>query len=405
MKHKIRNECLICKNKNLHKFLELGNMPLPNKFIDKEEFNNEEFYPLNVYVCDKCFLVQLKDIIDPKLLFDDYLYMTGTSKPLVDHLKTLAKDSLKYHKDGLVIDIGCNDGTLLKHYKKLNFNTIGIDPAKKITDIGKKEGLNIINDYFSSKCVKKILEMYGKANIITATNVFAHTEDIKTIIEGVRDLLTEDGVFIIEVHHLMNLILNNEFDTIYHEHISYFSLSSLIHLFNLYDMTIIDVREISNHGGSLRVFIKKTGTPSDNVFKIIDKEKELGLYSLDTYNNFSEKVNDIKDELIDTLKNLKENGNRITGYGATAKGNILLNYCNIGPDILDYISDRTPFKCGKYSPGMHIPIISEDKFHDDNPDYVLLLAWNYKDNILIKEDKFRKNGGKFIIPIPKPEIL
>lgn len=405
-----RTECRICGNKNLYKFLSLGHTPLVNSFLRKDQLDKiEPYYPLDVYICNNCYLVQLLDVVFPDVIFKDYVYVTGTSKPMKIHFEGLAKDifqNFKINKNSLVVDIGSNDGTLLQSFLEYDYQVLGVEPASNISKLAKDRGIRTINDFFSEKCATKIYEEYGKADIITATNVFAHIDNLQDILQGINCLLTDDGIFIIEVPYLLNLLNNSEFDTIYHEHLSYFSIYPLIYLVKKFGLEIVNIEQLSIHGGTIRVFIQKlSGKQSQNVIDMLATERNSGLYSLDIYNKFSRHTISIKERLVKLLDTLKNDGARITGYGAAAKGNILLNYCKIGTNILDYISDTTPFKQGLYTPGMHIPVVSEEIFHKDFPDYVLLLAWNYTNDILKKETKYIQNGGKFIIPVPEPRIV
>ncbi len=405
-----RKNCRICGNTKLDKFLSLGPTPLANNFLKSDQLNREElYYPLDVYFCNKCHLVQLLDIVPPEVMFKDYAYITGASKPMELHFAGLAKDvstNFKVNKDSLVVDIGSNDGTLLQYFSKIGLRVLGIEPASNIAQIARKRGIATINKFFSKDCALEIYKKYGFADIILATNVFAHVDNLEDILYGIDYLLSKDGVFVIEVPYLINLLDNIEFDTIYHEHLSYFSIYPLIYLFRKFGMKIVDVKQIPIHGGSIRIFIKRSNKKqSQNVSKFLLMEQNAELDSIETYIKFAKKVALVKERLVKLLKTLKNEKTRITGYGATAKGNTLLNYCKVGPDILDYISDTTAYKQGRYTPGMHIPIFKEEKFHREPPNYVLLLAWNYADEILQKEQKYRQKGVKFILPLPTPKII
>lgn len=408
-KFKHQNTCRICGSRDVQKFLSLGPTPLANSFLKEDQINQEQYYPLDVYFCSNCYLVQLLDIVPPEVMFRDYVYMTSASNPMKAHFLGLAEDvnkNFKINKNDLMIDIGSNDGTLLQCFSNYGLKTLGIEPASNIARLAEAKGIRTVNEFFNDECAVKISEEFGKAHIITGTNVFAHIDDMESILRGVNHLLSDKGVFIIEAPYLLNLLNNIEFDTIYHEHLSYFSLHPLVYFFKKFDLTIVDVRQIPVHGGSIRVFAQKTpALQSQNVKDLLLKEQNAKVYSFNTYLRFAQNVASVKDKLITLLKNFKYQGSRITGYGATAKGNTVLNYCGIGTDILDYISDTTILKQGTYSPGMHIPIVSEEKFRESLPDYALLLAWNYADDILKKESEYRRKGGKFIMPIPEPKVI
>jgi hypothetical protein len=405
-----KTTCRVCGSKNVHKFLSLGLTPLANSFLREDQLDQPElYYPLDVYFCSDCYLVQLLDVVSPDVLFKEYAYVTSASKPMQAYFTDLAEDviqNFKVSKDSLVIDIGSNDGTLLQCFSKFGLRTLGVEPASNIARLAEAKGIQTVNEFFDENCAVNVCEDYGLADIITATNVFAHVDNLRSILRGVNLLLSSNGVLIIEVPYLPNLLSNMEFDTIYHEHLSYFALHSLIYLFQKFGMEIVDVKQVPIHGGSIRVFVQKLPKQqSQNVPKLLLMEREAKLDSLKTYTKFAEKVALVREKLVKLLKTVKNEGSRITGYGATAKGNTLLNYCKIGSDILDYITDTTPFKQGRYTPGMHISIFPEEKFHEDPPDYALLLAWNYADEILQKESGYRKRGGEFILPIPEPRVI
>lgn len=410
--------CRICGNKDLYKFLELGPQPPANAFLTPPnsshrlypdffalQFKNEKYYPLDVYFCPSCGLVQLTDIVNPDTLFRDYAYYTGkSSETMKRHFKELAKkltEEFDLCSDDLIIDIGSNDGTFLKNFK---CRRIGVDPAENIAKQANLNGVKTFPCFFTADSAWKILNKVGKAKVITATNVFAHVNNLYDFMAGVRCLLEDDGVFVIEVPHFMELYKNKEFDTIYHEHLSYFLVGPLVELFSKFRLKITKVEKIPVHGGSIRIYVKDQGHAGHFGPTIVEEAKQV-LYTKDTYQTFADKVRSIKEDLVTLLTKLKAQGNRIVGYGAPAKGNTLLNYCKIGPDILDYLTDTTPYKQGKYSPGMHIPVVSPDVFHKDPPDYALMLPWNYQTEILKKEREFLKNGGQFIIPIPELEVI
>jgi len=407
---KRKKRCRVCKNKRLYKFLKLGPIPPANRFLKQEQLLlKEPFYPLDIYFCPKCGLVQLRDVVSSETLFKDYVYLTGMSMTMKQHFHQLAVEvvnDINLNKDDLVIDIGSNDGTLLKGFKQLGTKTLGVEPATNLALIAEREGIETLNDFFSVKLAKNIVERKGHARVITGTNVFAHINDLDEILRAVDSLLTNNGIFIIEVPYLVDLLSKTEFDTMYHEHLSYFSLKPLVTLFRRFKMELSDVKRIPVHGGSIRCYVRRAPSAIQNsVYQLLTLEEDLKLGSFDTYLEFDVRVRNIRSQLTSLLKKLKREGHKIIGYGAAAKGNTLLNYCKIGPDILDYIVDNTPFKQGLYTPGMHIPVVPCHRIVKDLPDYTLLLAWNYLDEILKKEQKYRELGGKFIVPIPEPRIV
>lgn len=390
--------------------MKLGPTPPANSLLKQEHLLlKESFYPLNIYFCPKCGLVQLRDVVPPQILFKDYVYLTGMSQTMKQHFYLLAVEvvnNFNLSKDNLVIDIGSNDGTLLKGFKQLGIKTLGIEPATNVALVAEQEGIETINDFLSVEVAKSIIGRKGHARVITGTNVFAHINNLDETLQIVNSLLTIDGIFVIEVPYLVDLLSKTEFDTMYHEHLSYFSLRPLVTLFKRFDMELFDVKRIFVHGGAIRCYVRRAPSEvEDSVYQLLSLEKDLGLDQLHTYLEFAAKVKNVRIQLTSMLKRLKKEGNRIIGYGATAKGNTLLNYCKIGTDILDYIIDNTPFKQGLYTPRMHIPIMPPHRLLKDMPDYILLLAWNYLDEILGKEQKYRELGGKFIVPIPEPKII
>lgn len=403
-------QCRICQSPRLDMFLSLGPMPLANSFLKQEQLNKpEQHYPLDVVFCSNCGLVQLAQVIDPQIMFKDYAYQTGTSMPLREHFARLAESAIhrfRIPEHSLVVDIGSNDGTLLENFKEANMRVLGIEPAANIAELALSRRIDTLVDFFNRNLASKISTEHGRPGMILATNVFAHVHDLDDFVGAVNSLMADDGVFIIEVPYLLDMIARVEFDTIYHEHLSYFAVHPLVTLFGSFGMSIVDVERIGVHGGSIRVYVMKCAHPlPSNVTELLKLESEAGLDSLQTYRKFAQDVGRIKEELLSLLKTLKQQGMKIAAYGATAKGNILLNYCKIGTDILDYVSDTTPFKQGCYTPGMHIPVFPESHFHQCPPDYTLLLAWNYAEAILRKEQTYRQAAGKFIVPVPKPQVV
>jgi hypothetical protein len=391
--------------------LNLGEQPPANSFIDKSELDSlEPKFPLRLFWCHDCFLVQLLDIVDKEYLFKNYLYMTSASKPIVEHFTKYAKEIyeefLQEKDDPFVVEIGSNDGSLLAEFKKLDTSILGIEPATNLADLANQSGITTINTFFSSKVGKEIAQSRS-ASVVVANNVIGHVEDLQDLIEGIRILIGENGVFIFEVPYLIDLIKKLEFDTIYHEHLSYFSLLPIMNLTNRYGLEVFDVRKQSVHGGTIRVFIsqKNNFKTKDSVKHFLDEEHRFGLDGIEIYRNFSVRVDEFKRKLKTELEIIKRENKSIFGYGAPAKGNVLLNYCNIDTSFLDYVIDTTPLKQGKYTPGTHIPIFSPEKISDKGNGHIaLLLAWNYESEILEKEKQFRDKGGKFLIPIPTPII-
>ena len=404
-------KCRICKS-DLIKFLSLGSMPLANSFLPKEDINKEEkSFPLETCFCQKCKLVQLSYVVDPGIMFRNYVYVSSTTKTLQLHFKKMAEEIAKefgLNKNSLAVDIGSNDGVLLKPFKELGIQTIGIEPAANIAKIAEQNGIETINDFFSNDVVKRIVEKKGNADVITAANVFAHISDINSVVENVKVLLKKDGIFVIEVQYLMDTIEKMTFDNIYHEHLYYYTLTSLINFFKKHDMEVFDVKRVEPHGGSLRVFIKREEDKhkiKDSTNKILDYEKKMGVESIDLYKKFADNVYSVKEKLVAYIKDIKKRGKTIAAYGAPAKGNTLLNFCSIGADYIDYIVEDNQLKIGLYTPGTHIPVVGSKTLDDKTPDYMLILAWNFAKEILEKTKKYAEQGVKFIVPLPEPKIV
>lgn len=403
-----KNSCRICGSENLVKILDLNETPLANGFLTEEELKKEEEkFPLAAHFCNNCSLVQLLDVVDPKILFGNYHFMTSASKPAVDHFINLGQeltDNFVKDKNDLVVDIGGNDGTLLGCIKD-HCRVLNVEPASNIAEISKKNGVATINDFFSSDLAQKILDEYGKASVISANNIIAHTDKVKDIFVGANLLLKDNGIFVFEAHWVKNLVGEGGFDQIYHEHLCYYSLHALKHLVESTGFFIKDVKSVPMQGESLRVYVGKTEGASMAVDEFLQREKDMGLTDIKTFLGFSDKVIQNAKNVKELLNSLKQQGKKIVGYGAAAKGNTLLNYFQIGPDLLDYIVDTTPLKWGRYSPGAHIPVVHPDKLKTDIPDYIFLLAWNYADAILEKERELREKGVKFIIPVPTIRVV
>lgn len=383
-------------------------MPPANAFIPKSRLKyKEEKFPLVVYFCHNCTLLQLRHVVNPEILFKEYVYQTGASAPLVAHFKNLAEEVISRHitsKNDLVVEIGSNDGSLLENIKS-SAKILGIDPAPGVAEIAKVKGVPTLTAFFNQPTAEKVFASHGPAKVIIANNVIAHIDDIHSVFAGIKTLLCENGKFIFEAHWVGNLIDKGGFDQIYHEHLCYYSLHALSHLTQKFGLKILDVSLVPIHGESLQVTVGKTGKPLKAVSAFMAREKKLGLHSNKAYSTFALKVRKNKKVLIDLLRKIKIDGKKITGYGAPAKGNTLLNYCQITPKILDFITDTTISKQGLYTPGTHIPIVPPEIITRSLPDYIVLLSWNYAEAILKKEKTLREKGVKFIIPVPRVKIV
>ena len=403
-----KKTCRICRSSGLIEILDLGKTPLANSFLQKKDLRKpSRMFPLRLYFCGTCSLVQLCDVVTPTLLFRGYHYVTSASEPLMEHFRLMGRDIARRFiktKNELVVEIGSNDGVLLGAIKD-KCRVLGIDPAKNIAKAANRKGVKTMCAFFSGKLSEKIVRQYGHAKVVIANNVVAHIDDLHDLFVGVRNLLESDGVFVFEAHWVGNLIGDGGFDQIYHEHLSYFSLHSIEHLVQRAGLKIMDVKLVPIHGRSLRVLVGKAGPQARSVSCFLAMEKKRELDKTGTYRMFSRKIEDNKKKLTALLANLKKQNKKIIGYGAPAKGNTLLNYFKINNKVVDFITDTTPLKQGLYTPGTRIPIYAPERIQKERPDYVLLLSWNYADAILKKEKALRKSGVKFILPVPEMKIV
>lgn len=386
-------------------------MPLPNEFLSKDNLNKiEPFYDLNCLFCEDCGLVQLGTVVDPELMFKNYVYIPSTARVMMNNFSSLAYQAsqrLKLNKKSLVLDIGSNDGSLLTFFKRQEAKVLGIDPAENLAKVAELQGIPTIVSLFEPILAKKIVKEHGRADVITATNVVAHIDNLDALFESVEIALKKNGLFITEFPYLLDLITKTEFDTVYHEHLSYFSLKPWVKLANRFGFEIIEARRLQIHGGSIRLFHRKKTRPqiSKTVQYLISLEGSHRLYDTKRYIEFSSQVYSLRDEMTSLLASLKKKNKRIIGLGASAKGNILTNFFDIGPKTLAYIADSTSYKQGLHTPGKHILIYPEEKVLRDKPDYALILAWNFASEIMKKHEGFKKAGGKFIIPIPRVKVV
>jgi len=406
-------KCRTCESEKLFNFLDLGYHPPSDQFRKREQLNNAViFYPLNVYLCEGCGFVQLGHIVDRKILYqDNYPYESSTTQAGKKHYNEFAHAVVKYfqfNSTDLAVDIGSNVGVLLEGFKNLGLKIMGVDPAPNICQIANKNGIPTINDFFEKHVAEKIVSLNGKASIVTATNLFAHIDNLCEFMEAVKVLLDPvKGVFIIEAPHLLHLIKNVEYDTIYHEHLSYISIEPLIPFFKKFNMEIINVEQKDIHGGSIRIFVANTNNYviDPSVVHVLNIEQKERIRDKNVLLNFSKKVINNKLELNLLLNRLKSEGKRIAAVSAPAKGMTLLNFCNIDSQILDFVTEKSALKIGLFTPGGNIPIYSDAKLLEEMPEYALLLAWNFSEEIINNNRIYRERGGKFIIPIPSPNVI
>lgn len=403
----IVRECRICAGP-LMPVLSLGSTPLANAFVRPEWIDEPEpQYPLRVVRCADCQLVQLDVVVDAELMFREYAYTTSASPPMRQHFEQVARDLVARAKarGKLVVEIGSNDGVLLAPLAREGARPLGIEPAHNQADVARERGLETWSEFFGPSVAERIVETKGRAALVIANNVLAHMADLRSVARALAALLDDDALFVAEVPYLIDMLDGVEYDTIYHEHLSYYHLAPLQRLFASADLEVVDVERLSTHGGSIRIFVGHAGRHrrSERIQQLLTDERARGLANGEPYERFAEQVDASRAALLQLLGDERTRGARVAAYGASAKGNTLLNFCRIGADALLYVADTTPYKQGTLTPGMRVPVVAEGALDSDPPDLLLLLAWNYADQILPRlRDRFR---GRFIHPIPVAHII
>jgi len=408
-------KCRICGANLEEPFLSLGKSPVANSLLTREDLHKmEPYFPLDLYVCQICWLVQLEEFEAPEKIFSsDYPYFSSYSESWLKHCKNYAEMMIErfgFDKNSFVVEVGSNDGYLLQYFKKHNIPVLGVEPAENVARAAIERGIPTDITFFNTSYAKKMREKGKLADLIIGNNVLAHNPNLHDFVEAMKIALKPNGIITMEFPHLMKLIQENQFDTIYHEHFSYFSFYAVKKLFSLHELEIFDVEEIPTHGGSLRIYAKhkeadgKLLATTKRVEELLEKEKDFGLFDLQTYSNFKRKVEATKRAFLLFLIKVKNEGKKIVGYGAPAKASTLLNYCGVRTDFIDYTVDRNPHKQGKFIPGVHIPIKHPDKIKEDRPDYVIIFPWNIKDEIMEQLKYIREWGGKFVVPIPELKV-
>jgi SAM-dependent methyltransferase len=402
--------CRSCGSSELRVFLSLGDLPLSDGFLAPDQLDRDEpRYPLDVAFCTSCALVQILKTVPPEELFgEDYPYFSSFTDALVRHSKANVEARIAERGLGptsLVVELASNDGYLLQHYQAAGIPVLGVDPAPGPVKAARDKGIETLLAFFGIEVARDLIASDRRADVIHANNVLAHVADTNGFIAGIAELLKPDGVAVIEVPYVRDLIDHGEFDTIYHEHLCYFSVSSLRPLLERHGLHLNRVERLPIHGGSLRLFVEPQDRPEPSVLGLLEEERQLGLDRLEYFAGFGERVGGIRDELGAMLRKLKGEGKTLVGYGAAAKGTILLNYVGIGPDLLDYVVDRNTYKQGRWIPGVRLPIRPPAELLETQPDYVLILPWNFKDEIIEQQAEYRNRGGRFIVPIPQPVII
>jgi len=399
------NQCRNCKNK-IEPFMNFGKMPIANGFLSKEQFSDEYYFDLLPAFCESCCLFQIINQPDPEKMFHHhYAFFSRSSKKMIEHFQKYSEWILNNYidnSDPFVIELGSNDGIMLENFSIKSINHLGIEPSANVANVAREHGVNTLTEFFDKSILDNILNEYGYADVITAANVMCHIPDLNSVAENINKILKPDGVLIFEDPYLGSMIEKTSFDQIYDEHVYIFSAISVENIFSPHGFELINIIEQNTHGGSMRYVLARKGQRKihDVVNNQIDYEKRLGLDKPSTYNNFRLNCEKNRNDLVLLLKKIKSEGLSIAGYAATSKSTTVLNYCGIGADLIEYISDTTPIKQGKYSPGVHIPIKSHDYFLENKPDYAILFAWNHMNEIMLNEVEYTKSGGKWILFVP-----
>ena len=406
------SNCRFCGSPLRHGFVDLGMSPLCQSHVEPEQLDQmEPFYPLHVYVCDHCFLVQLRQYVSPETIFSEYAYFSSYADTWLQHAKAYSElmiGRFKLHAGSFVVEVASNDGYLLQYFVAHGIPALGIEPAANVARVAAAKGIPTLVEFFGEDTARRLAVQGKQADLLVGNNVLAQVPNLNGFVEGLRILLKPYGVVTIEFPHLLHLMEEKQFDTIYHEHFSYFSFGTVERIFAAHGLTLFDVEELPTHGGSLRIYGRHatdlSKPVSHRVQELRAREEALGFMRLDKYASFAETVRETKRRLLEFLISAKRAGKSVAGYGAPGKGNTLLNYCGIRTDFLDYTVDRNPYKQGKFTPGTHIPIRHPDTIPETKPDYLLILPWNLKDEIIQQMAFIRDWGGQFVVPIPEVKV-
>ena len=406
-----RDSCRLCGGSNLTKVLALTPTPPANAFVTEAELSEPQpAFPLDVWLCNGCGHVQLLDVVDPRILYAHYVYVSGTSPVFVRHFEQYAqyvRSTFSPAAGSLALDIGSNDGTLLRFFKDAGHRVLGVEPAEEISEASRRAGIPTITGFFSEQLAERVVKEHGQAAVVTANNVIAHIDDLAAVMRGVAKLLAPDGVFVFEVSYLVDVLEKTLFDTIYHEHLDYHSVEPLEPFFRSCGLQLIEALRVDSHGGSLRGVVQRAGGPRKvgaSVASLVARERQMDLRNADTFRTFGARIAKVGSELTTLLEKLKREGKRIAGFGAPAKATTLLYHLGITPQLVDFIVDDSPLKQGRYTPGMHIPVLPAQALYDRGVDYTVILAWNFAEPIMKKHSAWRDGGGRFIVPLPKLEV-
>jgi SAM-dependent methyltransferase len=408
----VSGRCRFCGTSFRHRVVDLGMSPLCESFLRADQLNQmEAFYPLHVWVCEKCFLVQLEEYVTGEEIFTDYAYFSSFSDSWLNHARQYVDqmiERLDLTPENHVVEIASNDGYLLQYFVQRGIPSLGIEPAANVAKVAEERGVPTLVTFFGVDSARELAEAGRHADLILGNNVLAQVPDLNDFVGGLKILLREDGVITIEFPHLLRTIEGNQFDQVYHEHFSYFSLYSVERIFSAHGLTVFDVEELPTHGGSIRIYARHAEDTAkeitDALLALRAKEEEAGIATIAYYKNFESRVRETKRKLLEFLIEAKRAGKRVVGYGAPGKGNTLLNYCGIRTDFVDFTVDRSPHKHGKFLPGTHIPIFAPERLWEERPDYVLILPWNLKTEIMGQLAGIREWGGRFVVPIPEVTV-
>src|SRR5882724_145043 len=407
--HRLRTRCRACDGTALRAFLSLGPQPLANAFLSGEaEFGDERFFPLDVYCCDGCGLVQLLDVIDPEALFGHYLYVSGVSETMAAHFRGYAwsvTETLSLSPADLVVEIASNDGSLLACFAELGVRTLGVEPARNIAAMARARGIDTVSRFFDYQVGRELAAAYGTARAVVANNVLAHVDNPRSFLAGCAELIADDGRIVVEVPYAADLLARCEYDTIYHEHLCYFTVGPLARIGESAGLAVARVDRMPVHGGTIRVWFRKGSEHAPGAQSMMQEERDARLTDFATWADFGRAAAANREALRSLLQGLHEDGRCIAAYCAPAKGNTLLNYCGIDTSWLPFTVDRSPLKVGKLTPGMHIPVRPVDTVLERQPDYLLILAWNFAEEIMAQQAAYREAGGRFILPLPSPRVV
>ncbi|MFN7662608.1 MAG: methyltransferase domain-containing protein [Alphaproteobacteria bacterium] len=403
--------CRIC-NHSSEKIISFGNMPIANGFLTADQFKDEYFFELATAFCPQCKMFQLIDQPDPKMMFhENYAFFSSTSKKMAGHFEKMAQGFLKEFlpnpSDAFVVELGSNDGIMLRHFASQGIKHLGVEPSANVAEVARQNGVNTISEFFGAETAQIIKGKYGSADIISASNVMCHIPDLDSVGRGVDALLNDTGIFVFEDPYLGSMIQKTSYDQVYDEHVYIFSVQSVSNAFKSYGLEVFHVEPQITHGGSMRYYLARTGAyqARESVATQLEIEHSLGLRQIETYKEFARSCEKSKKDLVALLRKLKQEGKRVVGYAATSKSTTVLNYCGIGPDLIEYICDTTPLKQNKFSPGVHIPVKAYEDFQKDTPDFAVLFAWNHAEEIFSKETDFESRGGKWILFVPEVQVL